>query len=428
MASLMDAFQDTVMPKLDAFTQNHIVKAIQTGMMAPMSAMIVGSIFSVLMTPPVPPGTAEGFFAMWRDWAAANASWLNIGYTFTMDFIGIYSLVGLVVALASLKKRKPTNLIILSLTVFFITCSGLVATESGGTAVMSANLGAKGIFSALLVGIFVVEFSGFLSTRGVRIKLPAQVPPNVAEPVEALVVNAVVVAISIAVRLGLEAVGLSLPTLLNIVFQPILSTSDTVWAVALYIIVLRGLWFFGIHGGSVTGAIMNPILTANMAANIEAYAAGQPMPYIFTLSFSQAMLNVGMIPLVVAMLIACRSVQLKTIAKVGLFPSLFSIGEPITFGVPIVLNFKLLIPYLSGFLISGVGFYLLTAENLVSRTMVNVPFTMPGPIKALLATMDWRAAVAWFALMAVCVALYIPFLKSYDNDLVKQEQAAEASE
>ena len=428
MASLMDTFQDTIMPALDKFTQNHIVKAIQTGMMAPMSAMIVGSIFSVLMTPPIPPGTTEGFFMMWQEWAAANASWLNIGYTFTMNFIGIYSLVGLVVALANLKKLKPTNLIILSLIVFFITCSGIVTTEAGGTGIASNFLGAQGIFSAIIVGIFVVMFSSFLSNRGVKIKLPAQVPPNVAEPIEALIVNGIIVAIAIAVRLGLAAIGLSLPTLLNIVFQPILSTSDTVWAVVLYIIILRGLWFFGIHGGSVTGAIMNPILTANMAANIEAYAAGQPMPYIFTLSFSQGMLNVGMIPLVVAMFIACRSVQLRTIAKVGLFPSLFSIGEPITFGVPIVLNFKLLIPYLGGFLVSGVGFYLLTAANLVNRTMVNVPFTMPGPIKAFLATMDWRAAVAWFVLMAICVLLYIPFLKSYDNDLVKQEQAAGASE
>lgn len=426
MAKIMDVFQDSVMPKLDAFTQNHIVKAIQTGMMAPMSAMIVGSIFSVLMTPPIPPGTTEGFFMMWQEWAAANASWLNVGYTFTMNFIGIYSLIGLVVALASLKKLKPTNLIILSLIAFFITCSGLTPTEAGGTAVAAGYLGAQGIFSAILVGIFVVMFSNFLTTHGVRIKLPAQVPPNVAEPIEALIVNGIVVAIALAVRLGLAAVGISLPTLLNIVFQPILSTSDTVWAVIVYIVILRGLWFFGVHGGSVTGAIMNPILTANMAANIEAYAAGQPMPYIFTLSFSQGMLNVGMIPLVVAMFIVCRSVQLKTIAKVGLFPAFFSIGEPITFGVPIVLNFKLLVPYLGGFLISGVGFYLLTAANIVNRTMVNVPFTMPGPLKAFLATMDWRAAVAWFVLMAICVVLYIPFLKSYDNDLVKQEAAAAA--
>ncbi len=424
MAQIMDVFQDSVMPKLDAFTQNHIVKAIQTGMMAPMSAMIVGSIFSVLKTPPIPPGTTEGFFLMWQEWAAANASWLNIGYAFTMDFIGVYSLVGLVMALTGLKKLKPTNLVILSLSAFFILCSGLEATEAGGTAVVSTYLGASGIFSAILIGIFVVTFSQFLSKHGVKIKLPAQVPPNVAEPIEAMIVNGIIVIIAIAVRLGLAAFGLSLPTLLNIVFQPILSTADTVWAVMLYILVLRGLWFFGIHGGSVTGAIMNPILISNMAANIEAYAAGEPMPYIFTQSFTQGMLNVGMIPLVIAMFIVCRSVQLRTIAKVGLFPSLFSIGEPVTFGVPIVLNFKLLIPYLGGFLISGVGFYLLTAADLVNRTMVNIPFTMPGPLKAFLATMDWRAAVAWFILMAICVVLYIPFLKSYDNDLVKQEEAA----
>lgn len=419
--SITEFFSDTVMPKLDAFTNNHIVKAIQTGMMAPMSAMMIGSIFSILMTPPVPPGTTDGFFAAWQAWATANASWLNIGYAFSMNFIGIYSLVGIVLALAKLKGAKPTNLVILSLMTFFMLCSGLVQGERGAT-VDATYLGSSGIFSAMIVGIAVVYLAGFLGERGIKIKLPPQVPPNVAEPIEGLIVNIIVVAVALGVRLGLAAFGLSLPSLLNIVFQPLLSTSDTVWAVIIYILVLRGLWFFGIHGGSVTGAIMNPILTANMAANIEAYAAGQPLPYIFTNSFSQAMLNVGMIPLVVAMFIVCRSEQLKAIRNVGLVPSLFSIGEPITFGVPIVLNFKLLIPYLGGFLISGVGFYLLTAAGIINRTMVSVPFTMPGPIKAFLACMDWRAAVAWFVLMAICTVLYIPFLKSYDNDLVKQEQ------
>lgn len=418
---IINFFQDKILPKLDAFAGHHLVKAIQAGMTAPMSAMIVGSVFSILKTPPVTATTTNGFMLAWQSWAKANASWLTICYSFTMDAIGLYALIGLVIALTRIKKVQPSNLLILSFMSFFILCSGLVTGDSG-TTVVSKFFGATGMFSAVIIGILVVELSVFLKNKGLKIKLPDSVPPSVAEPIENLVVNMVIVFASIALRLGLESIGKSFPTLINLVFQPLLSTSDTLWAVIIYILILRGLWFFGIHGGNVTGAIMTPILTANLAENITAYANHETMPYIFTQSFAQCLLNVGMLPLVVAMLIVCKSSQLKTISKIGLVPALFSIGEPITFGVPIVYNFKLLVPYLGSFLFSGIGFYLSTEWGLLNRTMVNIPFTMPGPIKAFLCTLDWRAIVIWFVLMAISVVMYIPFLKSYDEDLLKLEQ------
>ncbi len=420
---LLTFFQDSIIPKLDAFANNTIVKSIQSGMSAPMSAMIVGSVFSILKTPPVTADMTNGFMLGWQAWAQANASWLNICYTFTMDSIAIFTVIGLVIALTRIKKIPPTNLVILSLMSFFIICSGLVVGEDGTAGIASKYFTSSGIFSAVIISIAVVYLGNFLKTKGLRIKLPASVPANVAEPIEGLAVNFVIIAGSIAIRLGLASVNQSLPTLINMVFAPLLSTSDSLGAVIIYILILRGLWFFGVHGGNVVGSIMQPILIANMAENIQAYANHQPMPYIFTNSFAQALLNVGMIPLVVAMFIVCKSAQLKAISKVGLVPALFSIGEPITFGVPIVFNFKLLIPYLGSFLFCGIGFYLATAWGWMNRTMVNVPFTMPGPIKAFLATMDWRAALIWFLLMAIAVLMYIPFLRSYDRDLLKAEQA-----
>ena len=220
--------------------------------------------------------------------------------------------------------------------------------------------------------------------------------------------------------------GYSLPTLINLLFQPLLLTSDSVIAVFVYVLILRGLWFFGIHGGNVTGAVMNPILTANMMANIEAYAHGEPIPFIFTRSFADGLLNVGMLPLVIAMLLVCKSAQLKSISKIGLVPAIFSIGEPITFGTPVVLNFKLLIPYLTNFLFDGVAYYLLTDWNFIGKTIVNVPFTLPAPIKAFLCTLDYRAVIVWACLTVINVALFIPFLKSYDNDCLALEMQTEA--
>lgn len=422
---MMNFFQDKLAPKLNAFASNDLVKVIQAGMTAPMGAMIVGSIFTILKTPPVTQN-ASGFMAALVAWSQANAGWLNVGYIFTMEAIAIYTLIGIIVAFCNLKKVPPTNMIILALMAFFITCSDIIVTETGITTITANFLGAKGLFSAIIIGLLVVYLVLFFKNHGIKIKLPATVPPIVAEPIENLFVNIIVVGIFIGLRLLLAGYGYSLPTLINLLFQPLLLTSDSVIAVFVYVLILRGLWFFGIHGGNVTGAVMNPILTANMMANIEAYAHGEPIPFIFTRSFADGLLNVGMLPLVIAMLLVCKSAQLKSISKIGLVPAIFSIGEPITFGTPVVLNFKLLIPYLTNFLFDGVAYYLLTDWNFIGKTIVNVPFTLPAPIKAFLCTLDYRAVIVWACLTVINVALFIPFLKSYDNDCLALEMQTEA--
>lgn len=418
---VMDFFQDIISPKLNAFASNELVKAIQAGMTAPMGAMIVGSVFTILKTPPVTEG-ATGILGAWLAWSKVNASWLNVGYLFSMEMIGVYTLIGLVISICKIKGIVPTNMIILSLMSFFILCSNVIVTDKGQTTITAGFLGSKGIFSAIIIGCLVVYLASFLRKHGVKIKLPESVPPAVSEPIENIIINIIIVALVIGLRLGLAYFNQSLPTLINLCFQPLLSTSDTLGAVIVYVLILRGLWFFGIHGGNVVGAVMTPILTANMAANIEAYANGLPIPHIFTASFANALLNVGMLPVVIAMLFVCKSAQLKSISKIGLVPAVFSIGEPITFGLPIVLNFKLLIPYMSAFLLDGIAYYLLTDWGFIAKTIVNVPFSLPAPIKAFLCTMDMRAVVVWAILTIINVIMFIPFLKSYDNDCLAAEK------
>lgn len=45
------------------------------------------------------------------------------------------------------------------------------------------------------------------------------------------------------------------------------------------------LWFFGIHGNNMLGAIVTPITTLNVALNLKEYSTGQPMTHIFAGSF-----------------------------------------------------------------------------------------------------------------------------------------------
>ena len=109
----------------------------------------------------------------------------------------------------------------------------------------------------------------------------------------------------------------------------------------------------------------------------------------------------------------------------GVVPALFCIGEPLTFGVPMVLNFQLAIPYFLNFVINGVTAYLATAAGFIGRTFVSVPWTLPHFLQAFLTTMDIKAVLLYFILVVVNIIILIPFVKRYDKQLLEQEQASQ---
>ncbi|MTG36519.1 PTS sugar transporter subunit IIC, partial [Klebsiella pneumoniae] len=81
--------------------------------------------------------------------------------------------------------------------------------------------------------------------------------------------------------------------------------------------------------------------------NQAAMAAGTAIPHIYVQGFWDHYLLIGgvgsTLPLAL-MLLRSRSRQLKSVAKIGLLPSLFNINEPILFGFPVIMNPVFLLP------------------------------------------------------------------------------------
>lgn len=89
-----------------------------------------------------------------------------------------------------------------------------------------------------------------------------------------------------------------------------------------------------------------------------------------------------------------KSAMGKMMGKVTIIPGLFNINEPIIFGLPLVLNPYFAIPFILAPLAMGVITWLATIMHLVNRTIALVPWTLPGPIGAFMATgFDWRAII-----------------------------------
>ena len=299
-------------------------------------------------------------------------------------------------------------------------------------------LAGQGMIGAMIAGLLTgLIYSAFLK-KDIRIKMPEGVPDGVAAAFTGLIPAAVILTGFVAIYGICMAVAGVTP--IEVIYQvrPDPATGRGRHAArrppvrdahpALF-------WFFGVHGATVVGSVAQPIELANQAENAaifqrlvdggmgraEAIAAlPQNGGHIFTEAFCncfQAITGSGItIGLVVFMVFFAKSAQMKQVGKLGLGCGIFNINEPVLFGTPIVLNPKLLVPFVVAPLVCNIGAYVLTDIGFIPYTMgVTVPWTTP-PILSGLLCIGWQAA-AWQAITLVAsFFVYLPFAKSVDND------------
>lgn len=417
--SMSDWVQEKVVPKVSKFTSFKFVECMQAGITACMNATMIGSIFMLLMNAPFPQDSTFALAVAWRNFSAANTAWLNLGYQLGLNAAGFYILIGMVVAVCKKENMKLTNNMVMSIFSFIVLqCSFL---EGGGLDI--GFWGAKGMMCALVVGYFVPEINKWLLEHGLKISLPDSVPPFAAEPINQILSSIVLVAIVFAVKLGLAHFGYTLGSLINGIFAPLFSASDTLGAVLIYCVFVRLLWFFGLHGNNIAGSVVNVVLTNNLVANAEAVMAGGKPIYIFNYAF-QNWTTTGILAIVIAIMLVAKSQQLKSISRISIVPALFNIGEPLTFGLPLVLNFDIFVPYLIVFALNGAIPYLACKLGFMNIPYISVPFTIPAIVKVFLMSMDWRAVIVYLINMVASVAIMIPAIIKYDRKLLAQEQAS----
>ena len=185
----------------------------------------------------------------------------------------------------------------------------------------------------------------------------------------------------------------------------------------------------GLHASTIS-AFIQPLALAASAANLEAWNAGEALPNIIDYSFMQSGKFGGganlLLPCIIA-LIFCKSKQLKSVAKLGIVPAVFCIGEPILFGFPMMLNPMMVIPMVVSTITTYVVYYIGIASGLVGYfTGVVLPWTTPPILNvALSSSTPINAVIMQLIAMAVGILVYYPFVKSYDSQLLKSEKQAE---
>lgn len=196
------------------------------------------------------------------------------------------------------------------------------------------------------------------------------------------------------------------------------------------ILLMQILWTIGIHGMNVVSSVAYPFWMTQLAENADAVKAGADAHGIVTEPFFHMFTDVGgsgaTLGIAIFMLFSA-SVQIKQIGKTAIIPSLFNINEPIIFGLPIVLNPILVIPFILGpFVIVTVN-YILFATGILPPVIIQPPFTVPLFFGGFIATGgSVIAGLVQIMNAVIATVIYLPFFKKYEKQLIEDETTESA--
>lgn len=190
--------------------------------------------------------------------------------------------------------------------------------------------------------------------------------------------------------------------------------------------------------GAGKSTIMKSVLglIPNTADNAALYQAGKLTlahgAHIVTNEFYNNFINLTgsgiTIGLVIFTLFFAKSIQFKSIGQIEAVPAIFNINEPFLFGLPLVMNPFLAVPFFLTPVIVALTTYLVIASGIVPPLNgVAAPWTTPPIISGFLIG-GWKMAIWQTIVLVESVLIYFPFARKYDNVLFKQEQEKAAEE
>lgn len=401
------------------FQANRYLQSITKGLAATMPIMIIGSFAELL---------ADMQLGDYQKWIAPIKAYLEIPVNFTINIVAIYAVCGIAYSLAkSFEKNGLQAAIIALLSFLIITPMGNFKLGKNMVQAIPVQwLGAQGLFAAIIIGVLATRLYIFIVNKHWTIKMPAGVPPMIADSFAALV-PAIIVAIIftvISATFSKTSLGSLHQAVYSLIQEPLTHLGNTLPSLLLAVFLMQLLWVCGIHGAMVVMSVMSPIWSVMALENLKAFKAGTIRPNIIDGLAGYAMLA-PMLGLVICLLLFCHSKQLKTIGKLGAPAALFGIHEPLIFGLPIVLNPYLAIPYIFTPLICIIIAYFCVKTGIIPVGYgIQVPFGTPIFLNGLLAG-SWKFGALQVLEIPVCVLTYYPFVKALDKQKLKEEKEAE---
>lgn len=431
----MDRFESKIMPFAQVVGTNKYLMSLRDGFAIIMPLLIAGSFFLLIANFPIPAWTA--FLASVMVGDASLQSLLAVPATATVSLMAVFVVFSTAYYYAQSESIGGVECGLTALVSWFLLMPFSInfipsdAPEGFAGYTIGALgmdwLGARGIFIGIMCAFGSLKIYQWVVKKNWIIKMPAGVPPTVSKAFSALIPLSIVTAVFVVIRIIFSATpwGNAFSFIYAFLQIPLTNLGGNVVSNALVFFFSHILWMFGIHGTNVTGSVYSPILLTLSAENLEAFRQGLPAPNIVNAQFQDLFGTYGgggsTLSLVIAMLLFCHSKRVKQLGRLCLFPGLFGINEPMIFGLPLVLNPVMAIPFMFVPILNIFATWAVMKIGLVPITNgINMPWTTPPIISGFLST-DWRGGLFQAVMIAAGVVIYAPFIKVLDKTYLRDE-------
>jgi PTS system cellobiose-specific IIC component len=396
-------------------SENTYMSAIRAGMVAIVPLTIIGGFFMIVTYMPIPG---------WEERVAPYLPLLRIPEKATFGLLSVFVCFSIAYNLG--KEFKQEAVVSGSMaTLIFLMIQ--IDIKSEDLAFSEGGLGSGGLFTAILIALIVARVQKFFADKSLVIKLPENVPSVVYESFASLIPLFFLVLVFWLIRFVL---GVDINSLMQTALSPLVVALNTLPGILLYAFLVTMLWSVGINGDNAMDAIVAPIFLGYVMANADAMTSGEPLPYVTALGFFTTFVNVGGTGATIALALVLwnsKEPSLRKISRVSMPTQIFQINEPIFFGIPIVLNPLLMIPYVLSAMVLTTGTYMLMYWEVIQRPFVPVPWTTPPIIGHYLVTGgDWKAAVWGGISIVIAMAIYYPFAKIAERQRLQAESTGAA--
>lgn len=420
---------EKVVVYISKFTNTKVIKALKDGMMFSLPFLMIGSLFLLIANLPI-----KSLNTLVAECGLADIC--SQVYSSTFSLMALFTVVG--ITYSYLKNDKISTVVngaLTGLAAFVLLTPSSKVLENGEavTGVISKDWTAgQGMICAILIGFLVGYIYSLCIRKDIRVKMPEGVPPGVADSFSSLLPTGIITIICAIIYAVCHFVFKT--TFAELIYSaiqiPLQGVTDSFAGVVIMTVMMSLLWWTGVHGGSICGGILSPILQANMAANQKILDSGVALTvqnggHIFTQQFWDNFLCMSgagiVIGLVIYITFFAKSESLRSLGKLSIVPNIFNINEPIIFGTPIVLNIYLLVPFVLVPLIIGISSYLLMYFGILPLfSGVMVPWTTPPIISGFLIG-GWKVALWQLVMIIISFVVYFPFIKKIDTLSSKNE-------
>ncbi|MFD1441371.1 MULTISPECIES: PTS sugar transporter subunit IIC [Lacticaseibacillus] len=423
--SMQDTMTNKVLPLATKLSANKFLISVRDGMMVAFPATMFASIMIIVQNLPTTFSFAQYVPKGVMDFLT---NFLGPISNATMNITSLFVAFGIAYHLAGKLHANQLYAGGISLAAFAMLLP--IMTNKVSSYIDINYLGSRGMFVAIITAIISTEIFAALENANITIKMPESVPPAIATSFIAILPGSAALLTFTTIRyiFTFTQWGNAFDFIYEILQTPLQGIGSTLPATLVVAFFSQFLWWFGIHGTLVVNSVVQPIYDALALQNYKAYSAGQPIPHIICTTFMGVFEITGMIlGFALAMgWVFAKSARMKKTMRMVAVPAFFNISEPVTFGLPMVLNPTIFIPWVLGPMVMVTIGYFAMAVGLVPKPIgATVVWSTPIFLSGWIAVGSWRGAALQLVQVVASTLLWIPFLRVLDKQFLNDEAAGE---